>query len=39
VQINPDEWPWEAMALMGWLIVFRILIYIALRYKTSATKP
>ena len=36
MQENTEEWPWEAVVLIGWLIFFRYLVYIALRYKTAA---
>ena len=36
VQENTENWPWEAVVLIGWLIFFRYLVYVALRYKTAA---
>ncbi len=36
VQENTETWAWEALVLIGWLIFFRYLVYIALRYKTAA---
>ena len=33
---NPNEWPWEAIALIGWLVVMRLVVYIALRIKTRS---
>ena len=35
-QENTENWPWEAIVLIGWLIFFRYLVYVALRYKTAA---
>lgn len=35
-QENTEQWPWEAVVLIGWLIFFRYMVYIALRYKTAA---
>jgi hypothetical protein len=32
-----DTWPWESLVLIGWLLVFRALIYIALRVKTDTS--
>ena len=37
LQENTETWPWEAIALLGWLVVFRYAIYWALRRKTSST--
>lgn len=36
MQINTEQWMWEIVVLFGWLVVFRYLIYVALRYKTAA---
>ncbi|CAL5220454.1 g2473 [Coccomyxa viridis] len=36
LQENTENWPWEAVVLIGWLIFFRYLVYVALRYKTAA---
>ncbi|KAK9808606.1 hypothetical protein WJX72_000468 [[Myrmecia] bisecta] len=36
LQYSPNEWPWFALVLLGFLIVFRILIYVALRKKTTS---
>jgi hypothetical protein len=33
---NPNEVPWEAAALIGFLIFMRTLVYIALRIKTRS---
>ena len=33
---NPNEAPWEAAALIGFLIIMRLLVYCALRYKTKS---
>ena len=33
---NPDEAPWEAAALIGFLLFMRTLVYIALRMKTRS---
>lgn len=30
-----DEWPWEALVLLGYLLVLRVLVYVALRRKTA----
>ena len=30
-----DVWPYEAVVLIGWLVVFRVLVYYALRHKTN----
>ena len=35
-QENTEVWPWEAVVLIAWLIFFRYMVYIALRYKTAA---
>ena len=37
LQENTETWPWEAIALLGWLVVLRYAIYWALRRKTSST--
>ena len=37
LQENTETWAWEAIALLGWLVVFRYAIYWALRRKTSST--
>ncbi|KAK9826122.1 hypothetical protein WJX81_005488 [Elliptochloris bilobata] len=34
LQVNTEEWPWEALALLGFLALFRICIYFALRRNT-----
>ena len=36
VQENTEMRPWEAVVLIAWLIFFRYMVYIALRYKTAA---
>ncbi|BDA45889.1 ABC transporter G family member 14 [Coccomyxa sp. Obi] len=36
LQINTEQWMWEIVVLFGWLVFFRYLIYVALRYKTAA---
>ena len=36
VQENTENWPWEAVVLIGWLVLLRILVYVALRFKTAA---
>ena len=33
---NPNEAPWEAAALIGFLLFMRTLVYIALRMKTRS---
>ena len=33
---NTERWPWEALALIGWLVAFRWLVYVALRVKTRS---
>ena len=33
---NPNEVPWEAAALIGWLVVMRAMVYLALRMKTRS---
>ena len=33
---NPNEAPWEAAALIGFLIFMRMLVYFALRMKTRS---
>lgn len=33
---NPNEAPWEAAALIGFLIFMRTLVYLALRLKTRS---
>ena len=35
-QENTQNWPWEAVVLFGWLIMLRVLVYVALRIKTAA---
>ena len=35
-QENTENWPWEVVVLFGWLVVLRILVYVALRLKTAA---
>ena len=37
LQETTETWAWEAIALLGWLVVFRYAIYWALRRKTSST--
>ncbi len=36
VQENTEVWPWEVVVLIGWLVFLRILVYVALRFKTAA---
>lgn len=36
---NPDSPPWEVAVMFGYLIVLRIMVYYALRIKTSAGGP
>ena len=33
---NPNEIPWEAAALIGWLVFMRAMVYLALRIKTRS---
>lgn len=35
-QENTENWPWEIVVLCGWLILLRVLVYVALRFKTAA---
>ena len=35
-QENTEIWPWEIVVLIGWLVVLRLLVYVALRFKTAA---
>ena len=35
-QENTEVWPWEVVVLIGWLVFLRILVYVALRFKTAA---
>ena len=35
LQINPETWPWEPLALIAWLVVLRYTIYGVLRIKTA----
>lgn len=30
-----DEWPWEAIALLGYLLLLRAAVYVVLRKKTG----
>ena len=32
---NPNTWPWQALALVGFLLGLRAMVYFALRYKTK----
>ena len=32
---NPDIWAWQALALIGFLVGLRAMVYFALRYKTK----
>jgi hypothetical protein len=36
LQENTETWPWEALALIGWLVAFRYAVYLALRIKTAS---
>ena len=36
LQQNTETWPWEALALIGWLVAFRYAVYLALRIKTAS---
>ena len=36
LQENTEQWPWEALALLAWLVIFRVAVYVALRRKTGA---
>jgi hypothetical protein len=36
LQENTEQWPWEALALLAWLVIFRAAVYVALRRKTGA---
>lgn len=33
-QVANEEWPWEVLALLGYLAFFRMCIYVALRRNT-----
>lgn len=33
---SPNEIPWEAAALIGFLLFMRLLVYVALRIKTKS---
>ena len=33
-QVNTEEWPWEVFALLGYLALFRLCIYVSLRRNT-----
>ncbi|KAK9829866.1 hypothetical protein WJX72_008345 [[Myrmecia] bisecta] len=35
LQESPDAWPWEVLVLLGYLLFWRCMIYVALRRKTS----
>ena len=37
MQRDPNEWAWEPLALIAYLLFFRILVYIALRKRTKAS--
>ena len=37
LQRDPNEWVWEPLALIGFLLFFRTLVYIALRKRTKAS--
>ena len=37
LQRDPNEWAWEPIALIAYLLFFRILVYIALRKRTKAS--
>lgn len=37
LQRDPNEWTWEPIALIVYLLFFRILVYIALRKRTKAS--
>ena len=39
LQENTENWPWEALALLAWLLVFRYAVYVALRVKTASKAP
>lgn len=36
LQRDPNEWVWEPIALIGFLLFFRALVYLALRKRTKA---
>lgn len=36
LQENTENWPWEALALLAWLLVSRYAVYVALRVKTAS---
>ena len=36
LQENTQDWPWEAIVLLGWLVAFRVAVYVALRKKTAS---
>lgn len=33
--VNVNEWRYEALVLVGWIVALRIAIYVVLRHKTS----
>ena len=33
-QVNTEDWPWEVLVLLGYLALFRLCIYAALRRNT-----
>ena len=34
MQENTEDWPWEVLVLLGFLVFFRVCIYVALRRNT-----
>jgi hypothetical protein len=36
LQRDPNEWTWEPIALLAWLLAFRLVVYYALRARTKA---
>jgi hypothetical protein len=37
LQEDPNQWVWEPLALIAYLLFFRALVYIALRKRTKAS--
>jgi hypothetical protein len=38
LQENTENWPWEVLVLLGYIIVLRAAVYVSLRRKTSTSK-
>ncbi|GAQ77731.1 ABC transporter G family [Klebsormidium nitens] len=36
LQRDANEWPWEPLVLIGWMVLYRLFVYLALRKRTKS---